>query len=74
MEDYLSTRSTWGVGGLLLHELSHAFHDHGCVDGYSCEEIRQVRRVGRRIDRDIQTGVYCLCCGVMCCVEECYVA
>jgi hypothetical protein len=40
--DYLQTRTTWGVGGLLLHELSHAFHDLGCPGGYSCDTISKV--------------------------------
>lgn len=47
--DYLQTRGTWGVGGLLLHELSHAFHDHGCPDGYSCESIKEVCHLNRVI-------------------------
>jgi hypothetical protein len=41
-EEYLESRGLWGVGGVLLHELSHAYHDHHCKNGYENEEIRQV--------------------------------
>lgn len=37
--EYLSDRNLWGVGGLLLHELSHAYHDKHCPNGFKCEEI-----------------------------------
>lgn len=41
-EDYLQTRGNWGVGGLLLHELSHAFQDLGCAGGYCSPIVEQV--------------------------------
>lgn len=38
-DEYISDRHHWGVGGLLLHEFSHAYHDKHCPQGYNCEEI-----------------------------------
>lgn len=43
VDDYLDSRGLWGDGGLLLHELSHAYHDQLCEGGYDCAEIIQVR-------------------------------
>lgn len=31
---YINDSNLWGVGGILMHELSHAYHDKFCVDGY----------------------------------------
>lgn len=39
-EDYLRTRHLWGPGGVLLHELSHAYHDKHIVNGFENESIR----------------------------------
>ena len=39
-QEYLDSRTQWGVGGLLLHELSHAFHNKFCPEGYDCLLIR----------------------------------
>lgn len=33
--DYLKDRVLWGTGGLLLHELSHAYHFTYCEEGFS---------------------------------------
>jgi hypothetical protein len=41
-EEYLESRCLWGIGGVLLHELSHAYHDQYCANGYDNEDIRQV--------------------------------
>ena len=41
-DDYLRTRHNWGKGGLLLHELSHAYHDLGCNGGYDCTVVDEV--------------------------------
>jgi hypothetical protein len=41
VDDYLESRELWGVGGLLLHELCHAFHDKHTPEGYGCALIRQ---------------------------------
>lgn len=41
LNDYLQSRDLWGVGGLLLHELCHAFHDKHTPGGYNCSIIRQ---------------------------------
>jgi len=38
--DYRKTRTHWGVGGLLLHEFSHAYHHKGCPEGYKNPEIQ----------------------------------
>jgi len=32
--DYLKSRRRWGIGGLLLHELCHAYHFHCINDGF----------------------------------------
>jgi hypothetical protein len=32
--EYTSDRPLWGVGGLLIHEFSHAYHHKCCEDGY----------------------------------------
>jgi hypothetical protein len=38
-EEYLKSRNLWGVGGLLVHEFSHAYHNKFCKDGYENEKI-----------------------------------
>ena len=40
--DYLGDRSLWGAGGVLVHELSHAYHDKHIPDGYNNKEILDV--------------------------------
>jgi len=40
--DYVASRTLWGVGGLLLHELSHAYHFKHCPNGYDCRDILDV--------------------------------
>jgi hypothetical protein len=40
--NYITSRDLWGPGGVLLHELSHAFHNKFCVAGYDCEEVSEV--------------------------------
>jgi len=39
--DYIGSRNHWGLGGGLLHELSHSFHDKHCQDGFDNTEICQ---------------------------------
>ena len=39
---YLECRSLWGVGGVIIHEFAHAFHNKHCPDGYECSDIREV--------------------------------
>mmetsp|Transcript_13688 Transcript_13688/g.30181 ORF Transcript_13688/g.30181 Transcript_13688/m.30181 type:complete len:530 (+) Transcript_13688:173-1762(+) len=39
--DYLRTRGHWGVGGVLVHEFSHVYHDKHCEGGYECPDIHQ---------------------------------
>ena len=41
-QNYLKTRNNWGIGGLLLHEYSHAYHYKHCANGYKNEDILQV--------------------------------
>lgn len=43
--EYLRSRAYWGVGGLLLHELSHSYHNQHCKDGFDCSEVIQVRHL-----------------------------
>lgn len=38
--DYLRSNNNWGVGGGLLHELAHAYHDQHCPGGFESEKIR----------------------------------
>ena len=33
-QEYLASRTHWEVGGVLLHEYSHAFHNVHCPDGF----------------------------------------
>lgn len=40
--DYVKTRGHWGDGGVILHELSHAYHNKHCEGGYECEDIELV--------------------------------
>ena len=40
-DDFMESRSLWGIGGVLLHELCHAYHDQHCVDGFENSTIRQ---------------------------------
>jgi hypothetical protein len=40
--EYLQSRDDWGVGGVMLHEFSHAYHNIHCPDGFDNEEIRNV--------------------------------
>lgn len=39
---YLDSRQHWGPGGMLLHELCHAFHDKCVPDGYQNNDILHV--------------------------------
>jgi hypothetical protein len=39
-EDYMNSRELWGDGGVLLHELCHAYHDQHCTNGFDNEAIR----------------------------------
>ena len=41
-QNYLKTRNNWGIGGLLLHEYSHAYHYKHCSNGYENEDILEV--------------------------------
>lgn len=36
---YTDDRELWGVGGVLVHELSHAYHAKHCPKGFDCDEI-----------------------------------
>mmetsp|Transcript_13697 Transcript_13697/g.20676 ORF Transcript_13697/g.20676 Transcript_13697/m.20676 type:complete len:282 (+) Transcript_13697:95-940(+) len=38
VSDYLKDRSLWGTGGVLLHELSHAYHAKHCRNGFDNKE------------------------------------
>lgn len=41
-KDFLHSRSLWGLGGLLLHELTHAYHNKHCPNGFDCEDVLEV--------------------------------
>jgi len=38
-DDYLGDRYLWGVGGSMLHELCHAYHDKHCLNGFENKTI-----------------------------------
>jgi hypothetical protein len=50
--EYRTMRSNWGIGGILLHEFSHAYHHKGCTDGYDNIEIQQCYEAA------MQDGIY----------------
>ena len=33
---YMAERTLWAAGGVLLHELSHAYHEQHCAGGFEC--------------------------------------
>lgn len=37
--EYLRTRGHWGVGGVLIHEFCHAFHNKHCLDRFENADI-----------------------------------
>lgn len=37
--DYLTDRSLWGVGGILMHELSHSYHNQHVVGGFENKTV-----------------------------------
>jgi hypothetical protein len=37
--EYRTLRMDWGIGGILLHEFSHAYHHKGCINGYDNTDI-----------------------------------
>ena len=41
IKDYFKDRPMWGRGGVLLHELAHAYHNKILLDGYDNDEIIQ---------------------------------
>lgn len=41
MSEYLKDRKLWGRGGVLIHELAHAYHNKCLRDGYKNDEIRE---------------------------------
>lgn len=38
---YLKSRDNWGPGGLIVHELSHAYHHHCLQKGHSNPDVIQ---------------------------------
>jgi len=41
VKEHLKSRHLWGIGGVLLHEFCHAYHDKFCPDGFDCDIIRK---------------------------------
>lgn len=41
-QHYLEDRDLWGRGGVIVHELSHAFHNKHCPQGFDCPEVMEV--------------------------------
>ena len=55
--DYLQSRVLWGPGGLILHELSHAFHHKHCSKGFDCDLTKLA------YDHACESGIYeCIEC------------
>jgi hypothetical protein len=44
VSEHLESRNLWGVGGVLVHEYSHAFHHKCTPEGYDNIEIKKVSR------------------------------
>lgn len=42
---YFSDIDLWGTGGIILHELSHAYHNKYCLGGYDNEEVEGAYRM-----------------------------
>lgn len=47
--DYLKDIDLWGSGGVLVHELSHAYHNKYCKDGYDNYEVDKAYRVAMEL-------------------------
>lgn len=39
-EGHVSSRKNWGVGGILVHELAHAYHNKHCPNGFDNDDVR----------------------------------
>jgi hypothetical protein len=39
--DFGRDHEVWGIGGSLVHEFSHAYHDKFCRDGYSNSSVKE---------------------------------
>jgi hypothetical protein len=50
--EHLASRHLWGVGGILVHEYSHAFHHKAMENGYDNADIVQM------FDTAMQKGLY----------------
>ena len=46
--NYLKSRQRWGVGGLMLHELSHAYHSRCVTDGFNNSLLHDVYEIAMR--------------------------
>ena len=44
VDDYLADRCLWGVGGILMHELSHAYHNKHIEEGFQNQTVINVRK------------------------------
>lgn len=40
-QEYLESRGLWGVGGIILHEFCHAYHDQHLKNGFENDIIQQ---------------------------------
>ena len=41
-QNFLSSRKLWGLGGLVLHELTHAYHNKHTPDGFDNPDVQEV--------------------------------
>lgn len=46
--NYLYSRQRWGIGGLMLHELSHAYHSRCITDGFDNTLVHDAYQVAMR--------------------------
>ena len=45
VKEHFKSRNLWGIGGILLHEFCHAYHDKICPDGFDCDMIRKAYNI-----------------------------
>jgi hypothetical protein len=58
--DYLSDADLWHTGGVILHELSHAWHCKHVKDGYENEEILKCYQAAMECGLYDRVKVHCL--------------
>lgn len=57
---YLSSRKLWGIGGILVHEFAHAYHNKCLPGGYEHAELRQRYEAAMRAQLYDCVEVHCV--------------